>query len=481
MSAMPLPIEDYAIIGDCHTAALVGRDGSIDWLCLPRFDSASTFGALLGDEDHGRWLLAPNDESATAVRRYRDSTLILETEWTTPTGSVLVTDFMPIGNRRGDIVRRVAGIQGTVTMRQDVRIRFDYARAIPWIRQVGSGPTHAIVAVAGPDAVILRGPHLHPADHSHQGEFTVAADDVVDISMTWYPSHRDWPDPIDVGRALERTAAWWSGWAGTLTHDGPHREEVLRSLMLLRALTHEDTGGIVAAATTSLPEQAGGTRNWDYRYVWLRDASLALTVLLSHGSTGEAMRWGGWLLRAIAGDPSEVQIMYGVAGERDLAERELSSLPGYLGASPVRIGNGAFSQFQADVIGEVMIALHAAREAGVVETDYSWALQRALLGFTVEPPRGEGQRHLGDARRSAVLRALPSHGVGSVRPWRQGGGGLRARRRQRPVAPDARQDRRGDRGRRLRRRSRQLRPALRLDARRRIPAAARADRIRRLG
>ncbi|THG31850.1 glycoside hydrolase family 15 protein [Naasia lichenicola] len=380
---MPLPIEDYAMIGDCHTAALVGRDGSIDWLCLPRFDSASTFGALLGDEEHGRWLLAPDDERATAVRRFRGSTLILETEWTTPTGTVLVTDFMPIGNRRGDIIRRVAGIQGTVTMRQDVRIRFDYARAIPWIRQVGSGHTHAIVAVAGPDAVILRGPHLHPADHSHQGEFTVLADDVVDISMTWYPSHREWPDPTDVDRALERTAGWWSDWAGTLSHDGPHREEVLRSLMLLRALTHEDTGGIVAAATTSLPEQAGGLRNWDYRYVWLRDASLALTVLLSHGSTDEAMRWSGWLLRAIAGDPSDVQIMYGIAGERDLAERELSSLPGYLGASPVRIGNGAFSQFQADVIGEVMIALHAAREAGVAETEYSWALQRALLSFTV--------------------------------------------------------------------------------------------------
>jgi len=379
---MPLSIEDYAMIGDCHTAALVGRDGSIDWLCLPRFDSGSTFGALLGDEDHGRWLLAPSDEQATATRRYRDSTLVLETEWTTTTGSVLVTDFMPIGNRRGDVVRRVHGIHGTVTMRQDLRVRFDYARAIPWMRQVGSGHSHALLAVAGPDAIILRGPNLHAADHSHQGEFVVTADDDIDLTLTWYPSHRDWPDPIDVDRALDTTAQWWRDWTSTLSHVGPHRAEVIRSLMLLRALTHEDTGGIVAAATTSLPEQAGGVRNWDYRYVWLRDASLTLSVLLAHGSTDEATRWREWLLRAIAGDPNDVQIMYGIAGERDLTERTLPHFPGYQGAAPVRIGNGAVDQFQADVIGEVMVALHAAREAGVGETAYSWALQRALLSFT---------------------------------------------------------------------------------------------------
>lgn len=385
---MALRIEDYGLIGDRHTAALVGRDGSIDWLCLPRFDSASTFGALLGDEHHGRWLLAPvgsdTGDDINSTRRYRDGSLILETTWTTPTGSVLVTEFMPGGNRRADVVRRVTGLGGTVRMGQQVRIRFGYATALPWVRQAGTESHPVLLAVAGPDALAIHGPQLTATDHVHSSEFDVAAGETVDIIATWFPSHRDLPDPVDVDAELEATHGEWATWTRHLTHDGPHREHVIRSLILLRALTHEDTGGIVAAATTSLPEQAGGVRNWDYRYVWLRDASLTLDVLLDHGSLDEAAQWRMWLLRALAGDPADVQIMYGLAGERDLPERELKSLPGYEGAAPVRVGNGAVDQFQADVIGEVMVALHSARESGVAEDSSSWSLQRALLGFVAD-------------------------------------------------------------------------------------------------
>ncbi len=386
---MALRIEDYGLIGDRHTAALVGRDGSIDWLCLPRFDSASTFGALLGDEHHGRWLLAPigadaPDSGITATRRYRDGSLILETTWDTPTGAVLVTEFMPSGNRRADVVRRVTGLRGRVRMGQQLRIRFGYAKALPWVRQAGTEADPVLLAVAGPDALAVHGPKLTATDHVHTSDFEVGEGETVDIVATWFPSHRDVPEVVDVEAELEATHHEWSTWTRHLTHDGPHRDHVIRSLILLRALTHEDTGGIVAAATTSLPEQAGGVRNWDYRYVWLRDASLTLDVLLDHGSLDEAAQWRMWLLRALAGDPADVQIMYGLAGERELPERELTSLPGYEGASPVRVGNGAVDQFQADVIGEVMVALHSAREAGVAEDSSSWSLQRALLTFTAD-------------------------------------------------------------------------------------------------
>jgi GH15 family glucan-1,4-alpha-glucosidase len=381
---MPLAIEDYAMIGDRHTAALVGRDGSIDWLCLPRFDAPSTFGALLGTEDHGRWLLAPEAEGATASRRYKGDTFILETVWTTPEGSVRVTDFMPYGNRRADLIRRVEGLSGTVRMQQDVRFRFDYASALPWVRQAGDAGQPALLAAAGPDAVLLRGPELKANAHAHGNVFDVSEGETVDVALTWFPSHREPPTALDVDVALATTHEDWRGWARTLQHRGPHHGLVIRSLLLLRALTHEDTGGIVAAATTSLPEQAGGVRNWDYRYVWLRDASLTLSVLLAHGSHVEAAGWRSWLLRAIAGDPADVQIMYGLAGERYLAERELSTLPGYRGAAPVRVGNGAVDQFQADVIGEVMVALHDSRMGGLTETAESWSLQRLLLRFTAD-------------------------------------------------------------------------------------------------
>ena len=376
---MALNIEDYALISDCHTAALVGRDGSIDWLCLPRYDSASMFGALLGTEDNGRWLLAPRDASATSIRRYAGDTFILLTEWTTDTGQIEVTDFMPHGTSRSDLIRRVRGIRGSVEMTQELRIRFGYSTAIPWVRQLTHEADHGIIAIAGPDAIVARGPAIRAADHRHLSHFTVDAGETVDLQMTWYPSHLDTPPAIDVTAALRQTAEWWDDWARFCRHESAFRSQVVRSMLVLRALTHETTGGIVAAATTSLPEDFGGTRNWDYRYVWLRDASLTLEVLLSHGYESEAEAWRGWLLRAIAGDPNDVQIMYGLAGERYLPERELESLPGHRGASPVRVGNAAVSQFQGDAIGQVMVALHTARGAGVHESEFSWPLQRALV------------------------------------------------------------------------------------------------------
>lgn len=379
---MPLPIEDYAMIGDCHTAALIGKNGSIDWLCLPRFDSPSTFGALLGDEEHGRWLLAPKDESATSTRHYLDNTFTLVTTWLTPEGEVEVTELMPHGDRRADLVRRIRGIRGTVTMHQELRIRFGYADAMPWVRQVPELGRHALVGVAGPDALVIRGPKLTPAKNSHVADFTVKAGETVDISMTWYPSHRKVPRPYNVGKGIRKTNRWWNDWlSASDVKDGPYRREIIRSLLILRALTHEDTGGIVAAATTSLPEQWGGVRNWDYRFVWLRDASSTLQALLSQGFHSEARSWRNWLLRAIAGDPADIQIMYGLGGERELTELTVDSLPGYQGASPVRKGNGAFTQYQGDIFGETMLALQKAREVGAKEDKFSWPLQIALLSF----------------------------------------------------------------------------------------------------
>jgi GH15 family glucan-1,4-alpha-glucosidase len=430
---MSLAIEDYALISDCHTAALVGLDGSIDWLCLPRYDSASTFGALLGSEDHGRWRIAPTASDAVATRAYRGDTFILVTTWTTSTGVVEVIDLMPHGDRRADVIRRIRGVSGSVELKEVLTIRFGYADAVPWVRQVVEEGMHGLVAVAGPDAIIRRGPRLRPVNHRHEGTFTVGAGEKVDITFTWFPSHRPAPPATDVDRRIEETASWWSDWALSCQHEGDYHEEVIRSLLVLRALTHEDTGGIVAAATTSLPESSGGTRNWDYRYVWLRDASLTLSALLSHGFDDEAISWREWLLRAIAGDPEDVQIMYGLAGERELPERELTSLPGYQGASPVRVGNGAALQYQADVMGEVMLALHDARQAGASETDFSWPLQRALMGFIEDnwdrpdngiwEIRGE-QRHFTQSRAmmwvalDCAVKAAHDFGLpGPVKKW----------------------------------------------------------------
>lgn len=382
---MPLAIEDYAMIGDCHTAALIGTNGSIDWLCFPRFDSPSTFGALLGDEEQGRWLLAPTDDRATSSRRYLGTTFTLVTRWVTPDGEVEVTELMPHGDRRADLIRRVRGVSGAVTMHQEIRIRFGYADAMPWVRQVSEKGHHAIVAVAGPDAVVVRGPKLSPVNNSHVSEFTVMAGETVDLSMTWYPSHRTVPSRYNIGRGIRKTNRWWNNWVSTCDVDeGKYRDHVTRSLLILRALTHEDTGGIIAAATTSLPEDWGGVRNWDYRFVWLRDASATLEVLLSRGFRSEARGWRNWLLRAIAGDPADIQIMYGLGGERELIELTIDSLPGYGGAAPVRKGNGAFKQYQGDIFGETMLALQKAREVGAKEDRFSWPLQKALLAFVEE-------------------------------------------------------------------------------------------------
>lgn len=312
-------------------------------------------------------------------RHYLPDTFILVTRWESADGVAEVHDFMPMSKHRTDVVRRVIGVSGTVEFQTELRMHFDYARALPWVRQVGTDSEPALRATAGPDAVIVRGVALAASDHVHTGRFAVSESESRDLTLTWFLSHDSAPHPLDIEDALARTRSWWQGWASGIEHEGPHREMVARSLLVLRALTNKDTGGIVAAATTSLPEDFGGSRNWDYRYVWLRDAALTLEVLISHGFLHEAQHWRLWLLRAIAGDPAEVQIMYGIAGERDLAERELSSLPGYDGASPVRLGNGAVDQYQGDVIGEVLVALEAGRIAGLEESSFSWPLQRALI------------------------------------------------------------------------------------------------------
>jgi GH15 family glucan-1,4-alpha-glucosidase len=381
---MALNIEDYGLIGDCHTAALIGSDGSMDWLCMPRFDSSSMFGALLGDEDHGRWLVAPTGKVVETSRAYVDDTFVLVTTWRTDSGVVEVTDFMPTDDRRADIVRRITGIEGSVELHEELRIRFDYAAALPWLRQAPEAGGNAIIAVAGPDAVVVRGPKLRAENEAHVATFTVKKGETVDLVLTWYPSYREAPGEMDIDRALADTTNWWQSWAANCVAPERYSEQVHRSLLVLRALTHEDTGGIVAAATTSLPEEFGGSRNWDYRYVWLRDASLTLYVLIAHGFSSEANAWRGWLLRAIAGDPNDVQIMYGLGGERRLTEWEVGSLPGYRDSSPVRIGNGAFVQYQGDMFGEVMLALRKARDSGEEETELSWSLQRALLQFVEE-------------------------------------------------------------------------------------------------
>ena len=334
---MASPIEDYALLSDMHTGVLVSRSGSVDWLCFPRFDSPSVFGALLGTEEHGRWLLAPAAADAGVVNRsYVDGTFVLQTEWQADGGSVRITEFMPVGDRRASVVRRVEGLTGTVRIRQELQLRFGYATVIPWLsRMPDSTGQKVLLAVAGPDAVVLRGDHLpHASNHRHIGEFTVSAGETAELELVWYPSHRTIPGPIDTDAALSQTIDFWSGWASCCSDDGEYAAAVKRSLLVLRALTHEDTGGIVAAPTTSLPEDFGGARNWDYRYCWLRDAALTLEAMLTHGYAQEAMHWRNWLLRAVAGDPEDLQIMYGLAGERKLDEFVLANFPGYQQSAP---------------------------------------------------------------------------------------------------------------------------------------------------
>ena len=376
---MALPIEDYAVIGDTATAALVGRDGSVDWLCLPRFDSPACFAALLGDSDNGRWLIGPEGEY-TATRRYVGNTPVLETTYTTETGTVQVVDVMPIGDQRADIVRRVIGVSGTVPMRHEWVVRFGYGKIRPWVTRHHIDGAEVIMAVAGPDKLILRGDRMpRAAEGRHEDRFDVSAGEEVSFATTWVPSHKAVPKLLEFDARIDATVARSERWAASCRYDGPYRDAVVRSLITLRLMTHSVTGGIVAAPTTSLPEDPGGVRNWDYRFCWLRDASLTLEALLACGYSSEARLWRDWLLRAVAGDPADLQIMYTVDGGRDLPERELDHLPGYAGSRPVRIGNGAVTQTQTDVLGEVMIALDLARELSVSDTEDSWDLQLALV------------------------------------------------------------------------------------------------------
>jgi GH15 family glucan-1,4-alpha-glucosidase len=431
---MPLPIEDYAIVGDTETAALIGRDGSVDWLCLPRFDSPACFAALLGDESHGRWLLGPAGE-AESTRRYVGHSAVLETTHRTATGTIRVIDAMPVNDGRADLVRRVFGVEGTVRMRHEWIVRFGYGRISPWVRRVDVHGTRVISAVAGPDRLNLRGDRLpHAGDHVHADEFDVSAGDELTFTTTWLPSHRPPARPLETDHRLVDTQEAHERWAARCSYDGPHREAVLRSLLTLRLLTHGGTGGIVAAPTTSLPEDFGGERNWDYRYCWLRDAALTLEAFLACGYSDEARLWRDWLLRAVAGDPCDLQVMYAVDGGRDLPERELEHLPGYAASRPVRTGNAAVAQRQTDVLGEVMAALHIARELGLEDSHDSWALQRALvdeLAETWEKPdhglweiRGPQQRFTHSrvmvwVAFDRAVRAVEEHGLpGPVDRWR---------------------------------------------------------------
>jgi len=375
---MPSRIEDYALIGDCQTAALVARDGSIDWLGFPRFDSAACFAALLGTPDHGRWQVAPVGGLRATRRSYREGSLVLETEFETEDGIVLLTDFMPIRDRAANLVRIVEGKRGRVPMRSEFVLRPDYGSIVPWVRLQDDG----VLAVAGPESFRLRTQVLLRGEgFTTVADFTIAEGERVTFDLTWFLSHEALPPPLDVEAALARTDEFWRAWSQKCTVRGEWRDAVVRSLVTLKALTYEPTGGIVAAPTTSLPEHLGGVRNWDYRYCWLRDATFTLLALLRSGYVDEARAWREWLLRAVAGRPSQLSVMYGVAGERRLPESELPWLPGYEGASPVRVGNGAYSQRQLDVFGEVMDAMHQCWRVGLVSGNDAWAVERALLEF----------------------------------------------------------------------------------------------------
>jgi GH15 family glucan-1,4-alpha-glucosidase len=378
-----LRIEDYGLIGDTQTAALVGRDGSVDWLCMPRFDSPACFAALLGEPDHGRWLLAPAAGGIAARRSYRPGSLVLDTEFETDEGAIRVVDFMPPRQDDPDLIRIVEGVRGRVRVRMELVVRFDYGSIVPWARRLNA----TLTFTGGPDALCLRTPvETHGENLTTVAEFTVAEGERVPFVLTWYPSNEPAPREIEADRALEQTEVWWQDWSERCEYEGRWRNEVLSSLIVLKALTYAPTGGIVASATTSLPEKLGGVRNWDYRFCWLRDATFTLYSLILAGYTTEAREWRDWLLRTVAGDPADLQIMYGPAGERRLTEIELAWLPGYEGSRPVRIGNAACNQLQLDVYGEVMDVLHQARSVDLQPSveEAAWALQTKLLGFLEE-------------------------------------------------------------------------------------------------
>jgi GH15 family glucan-1,4-alpha-glucosidase len=433
---MASPIEQYAVIGDTRTAALVGLDGSIDWICLPYFDSQACFAALLGSPEHGRWLITP-DSPYSVTRRYLDHSFVLETTYTTEDGVVRVIDAMPVDDGRADVVRCVEGVSGSVRMRHEWIVRFGYGKVRPWIHRIVDPHGHAALhAIAGPDMLVLRGTRLPTAsDGRHDDLFDVGAGETLHWTTTWFPGWETVPEPLDVAERLEATRVRWNQWAAGCDAEGEFQEAFVRSLLVLRLLTDSTTGGIVAAPTTSLPEQIGSERNWDYRFCWLRDASLTLEALLDAGFKSEVQEWRQWLLRAVAGDPEDLQIMYGVDGRRDLAEHELSHLPGYEGSRPVRVGNGAVCQRQTDVLGEVMTALHAARQAGIVDSMDSWSLQRVLVNDLAkrwnEPDNGiweiRGERQHFTHSRIMVwaafdraVRGVEEHGLpGPVQDWRE--------------------------------------------------------------
>jgi GH15 family glucan-1,4-alpha-glucosidase len=375
---MALPIENYALIGDCHTAALIGTDGSMDWLCFPRFDSSACFAALLGGPEQGRWLLAPAAKVKSVHRRYRRDSLILETDFPTSRGSVRVIDFMPVSDERWDVVRIVQGLSGTVALRMELVVRFDYGSIIPWVRRSGK----LLLMTAGPDTLELAASvAVEGQNMKTVAEFSVRKGKRETFVLNYRPSHFATRPAIDAGKALKHTAGRWHKWASRCRYKGRWRDSVQRSLITLKALTYHPSGGLVAAPTTSLPEEPGGVRNWDYRYCWLRDATFALNALLLAGYDEEASAWREWLLRAVAGSPDDLQIVYGVTGARRLEEIELSWLSGYEGSKPVRIGNAASKQCQLDVYGEVMDCLHLARAAGMESHRDAWNVQLALLKF----------------------------------------------------------------------------------------------------
>jgi GH15 family glucan-1,4-alpha-glucosidase len=470
------PLEEYALLSDLATGPLVSREGSVDWLCLPRFDSPAMFSALLGGPEDGRWKLSAVD-GHVVERSYRADSFILETVWRAPGGRVRVTDFLPPHDGRSDLLRRVECLEGAVEVEHDLRLRFDYARSLPWFRRVACPcgcARDTLLCIAGPDGVLVSGPLLSAttlptADDAVRGgdeggeglappgspapppsgsadpgspgrlaprlagRFALAAGERLDWSLTWFPSWHETPAPPDPARAQRATEDYWAHWARRLEVNSPEGHLVLRSLLVLKALTHADTGGIVAAPTASLPESFGGERNWDYRYTWLRDAALTVEVMVAHGYAQGALQWRDWLLRAVAGDADRLRIMYGLAGERDLDEKELPHLAGYEGSRPVRIGNAAAEQFQADVVGEVMLALAELRDCGHQESEFSWELQKALLDYTIAnferkgygiwEIRGEPQyfthgRVMMWASFNEALRAVEEHGLdGDVERW----------------------------------------------------------------
>ena len=378
---MSQKIEDYALIGDCETAALVGRNGSIDWLCWPAFESDACFAAILGTHKNGRWLLAPSEDATAMSRRYLGDTLILETRFETRSGTVALIDFMPPRGKASDVVRLVRGLTGTVKMRMELVIRFGFGADIPWVRRID----HSLLAVAGQDMTVLRTPvETRGENLTTVSDFEVKAGETVPFVLTYGPSHLDPPQAIDPDLALRETEKFWTEWSSRSTHDGEYRDLITRSLITLKALTFGPTGGIVAAPTTSLPEKLGGSRNWDYRFCWLRDATFTLLALMNSGYTEEASAWHNWLLRAAAGSPANMQIMYGIWGQRRLLEWEAGWLDGYEGAQPVRVGNAAHAQLQRDVYGELIDAFHQSRMAKLKLDEESWALERAVLDHLAE-------------------------------------------------------------------------------------------------